>query len=49
MKTIMFDLSEVLICGLIGIEKDLSQILNIPKDTILPQFGGKYSCRFMLW
>jgi putative hydrolase of the HAD superfamily len=40
MKTLMFDLSEVLICGLIGIEKDLSQILNIPNDTILPQFGG---------
>ena len=37
----IFDLSEVLIMGLVGIEKPLSSILYMPEDKILPCFGGK--------
>lgn len=33
--TIIFDLSEVLIAGLIGIEKQLAQLVNLPEDEFL--------------
>ena len=39
-QCIIFDLSEVLIAGLVGIEKELSQELPIPEHEILPRFGG---------
>jgi hypothetical protein len=38
---IIFDLSEVLIAGLRGIEKPLSQELSLPQDEILPCFAGR--------
>lgn len=38
--TIVFDLSEVLISGLIGIDKRLAPILNLPPSAIGPHFGG---------
>jgi HAD superfamily hydrolase (TIGR01509 family) len=38
--TIIFDLSEVLIAGLFGIEVPLARRLGIPSNTILPAFGG---------
>jgi FMN phosphatase YigB (HAD superfamily) len=40
LHTIIFDLSEVLIAGLLGVEKVLSPLLNVPEDTILPALGG---------
>ncbi|HXV42288.1 MAG TPA: HAD-IA family hydrolase [Anaerolineae bacterium] len=40
-STIIFDLSEVLIAGLIGIEKVLSSRLQIAPETILPALGGQ--------
>jgi phosphoglycolate phosphatase-like HAD superfamily hydrolase len=39
--TIIFDLSEVLIAGLLGIEVPLAQQLRVPDSTILPAFGGQ--------
>jgi FMN phosphatase YigB (HAD superfamily) len=39
-RTIIFDLSEVLIAGLVGIEKPLAARLDIPEDTVLTAFGG---------
>jgi HAD superfamily hydrolase (TIGR01509 family) len=39
-STIIFDLSEVLIAGLIGVEKVLSPRLQIAPETILPALGG---------
>jgi len=39
-STIMFDLSEVLIRGLVGIEGELSHLLGQPEETILPKLGG---------
>jgi FMN phosphatase YigB (HAD superfamily) len=39
-RCIIFDLSEVLIAGLVGIEKVLSNELPIPEEEILPCFGG---------
>lgn len=41
LKTIIFDLSEVFIAGMYGIEKPLAQILNIPENTVLPLMSGK--------
>lgn len=38
---IIFDLSEVLISGLFGIEKTISSIFGIDEDKILPAFGGE--------
>jgi putative hydrolase of the HAD superfamily len=40
-QTIIFDLSEVLIYGLVGVEKKLAGILRVPEDTILSYFGGE--------
>lgn len=40
-RTIVFDLSEVLIAGLLGIEKPLSEQLQVPDDKILAAFGGR--------
>jgi FMN phosphatase YigB (HAD superfamily) len=37
-QCIIFDLSEVLIAGLVGIEKELSRELAIPEQEILPCF-----------
>ncbi|MBW2195175.1 MAG: HAD hydrolase-like protein [Deltaproteobacteria bacterium] len=37
---IIFDLSEVLIMGLVGIERQLSPILKVPESEILPSFDG---------
>ncbi len=39
-KCIIFDLSEVLIAGLVGIEKALARELPVPRNKILPCFGG---------
>jgi HAD superfamily hydrolase (TIGR01509 family) len=39
-QCIIFDLSEVLIAGLVGIEKPLSRELDLPEDEILPCFVG---------
>lgn len=38
--TIIFDLSEVLIAGLIGIERPLSARLELPQEKVLPAFAG---------
>ena len=38
---IIFDLSEVLILGLVGIEKPLSSLVSTPKTEILKCFGGQ--------
>jgi len=40
-RTIIFDLSEVLIAGLIGIEKPLSAQLNAPEEEVLAAFAGQ--------
>ncbi len=37
---IIFDLSEVLISGLIGVEKNLSAIIDLPEEEILKCFEG---------
>jgi HAD superfamily hydrolase (TIGR01509 family) len=37
-KTIIFDLSEVLIAGLVGIEEPISHLLNLPEQTISKAF-----------
>lgn len=37
-KTILFDLSEVLIAGLVGIEEPVSKLLNLPEETINKAF-----------
>jgi hypothetical protein len=39
--TLIFDLSEVLIAGLIGIEKPLAEKLQTPEEVVLSAFGGK--------
>ncbi len=39
--TLIFDLSEVLIAGLFGIEKPLAALLNVPEEQILPAFAGE--------
>lgn len=39
-QCIIFDLSEVLIAGLVGTEQELSQTLSLPAQEILPCFGG---------
>jgi FMN phosphatase YigB (HAD superfamily) len=42
LRCIIFDLSEVLIAGLVGIEKQLSRELPVPEDEILSCFGGDW-------
>jgi HAD superfamily hydrolase (TIGR01509 family) len=39
-QTIIFDLSEVLIAGLLGVEQTLAQRLSMPPETILAALGG---------
>ena len=39
-RLVISDLSEVLVSGLVGIEKELEPLLGIPQDDILPRFGG---------
>lgn len=39
--TVVFDLSEVLIYGLVGVEKNLAASLNMPETEILKCFGGE--------
>lgn len=39
-RSIIFDLSEVLIAGLVGIERELSQELSVPEDEVLRCFAG---------
>jgi FMN phosphatase YigB (HAD superfamily) len=46
-RCIIFDLSEVLIAGLVGIERGLTQELSVPEDKILPCFAG--SLRYKLF
>ena len=41
-KCIIFDLSEVLIAGLVGVERQLSHELLVPEDEILPCFAGNW-------
>jgi FMN phosphatase YigB (HAD superfamily) len=45
---IVFDLSEVLIAGLVGIEKELSRELAIPEQKILPCFADKVFERLLV-
>lgn len=40
-QTLIFDLSEVLIAGLLGIEEPLATRLNIDAKAILPAFAGQ--------
>jgi FMN phosphatase YigB (HAD superfamily) len=40
-QCIIFDLSEVLIAGLVGVETELSRELLVPAQDILPCFGGR--------
>jgi HAD superfamily hydrolase (TIGR01509 family) len=40
-RTLIFDLSEVLIAGLCGIEKPLATRLQVDAQTILPAFAGQ--------
>ena len=40
-RYIIFDLSEVLIAGLVGVEKALSRELRVPEDSIWPCLGGR--------
>jgi HAD superfamily hydrolase (TIGR01509 family) len=39
-QTVIFDLSEVLIAGLLGIEGPLAEQLRLPADTIRPAFSN---------
>jgi FMN phosphatase YigB (HAD superfamily) len=39
-KTIVFDLSEVIIRGIVGIENELEHMLNSEKSKIISYFGG---------
>ena len=39
-EVIIFDLSDVLITGLTGIERTLGEVLNVPEDQVLDQFRG---------
>ena len=41
-QCIIFDLSEVLIAGLVGIERELARELPLPEEVILPCFGGPW-------
>jgi len=41
-RTLIFDLSEVLIAGLVGIEKPLSRKLGISEQSVLPAFAGDH-------
>ena len=40
-RTLIFDLSEVLIAGLLGIEKPLAARLQIDEQAVLPAFAGQ--------
>jgi putative hydrolase of the HAD superfamily len=40
-QCIIFDLSEVLIAGLVGVEAQLTQLISVPEGDILPGFGGE--------
>jgi len=39
-RTVIFDLSEVLIAGLLGVEEALSPRLSLPPEAVLAAFGG---------
>jgi len=39
--TIIFDLSEVLIAGLAGVERKLAGAIGVKQETILPELGGE--------
>jgi HAD superfamily hydrolase (TIGR01509 family) len=39
-EVIIFDLSDVLLTGLTGIERTLGQVLHVPEDQVLSQFRG---------
>lgn len=40
-RTLIFDLSEVFIAGLLGIEKPLAARLRLDEQTVLPAFAGR--------
>ena len=40
-ETIIFDLSEVLIAGMYGVDTLLSQMLGIPEDIVMRQMSGE--------
>ena len=44
-RVILFDLSETIIAGLVGIEKPLALRLEMDALRILPAFGGELLCR----
>jgi len=48
LKTIIFDLSEVFIFGMYGIEPPLARILKIPEDTVMPLMSGSRLRRLFL-
>lgn len=45
---LVFDLSEVLISGLVGIEKRLCHLVPASRDEILPRFGGPLLVELLL-
>ena len=47
-RTIIFDLSDVLVTGLTGIEEKLHLLLAVPKDEILPQFRSAAMLDYLL-
>ncbi|HEY45102.1 MAG TPA: HAD-IA family hydrolase [Anaerolineae bacterium] len=47
-ECVIFDLSEVLIPGLVGVEKELSRYLGIPEKEILPCFEGRMRDKLFL-
>ena len=42
LTTLIFDLSETLIAGLLGVEKSLSPILRVDEQTVLSAFAGQH-------
>lgn len=47
-ECVIFDLSEVLIAGLLGVERPLSSELGVPEDEIMPLFGGERFIELLL-
>jgi hypothetical protein len=47
-KCILFDLSEVLIAGIVGIERVLAKELPLPENEILPQLSGDWFIELLL-
>ena len=39
--TVIFDLSEVIIAGVVGVDQALAPVLNVPPEQIFPSLGGR--------